>query len=83
MKKGLSRLWVAAAAAASLAGFGFFALVFIPHMNVYIFILSPILLAVHQIPAAVIFALWKRRRRREAAAKEEKEKNSPEEPPLS
>ncbi len=73
MKTGWSRIWVAAAAAASLAGFGLFAFLFIPHMNVYIFILSPILLAVHQIPAVVIFALWKRRRRREAAAEEEAE----------
>jgi len=48
----------------SLAGFVGFALLFIPRMNVYWFILSPIIIAVYQIPAVMVYGLWKRMRRK-------------------
>lgn len=53
-----------AAGLLSLAGFVGFALLFIPRMNVYWFILSPIIIAVYQIPAVVVYGLWKRMRRK-------------------
>jgi UDP-N-acetylmuramyl pentapeptide phosphotransferase/UDP-N-acetylglucosamine-1-phosphate transferase len=57
----------------SLGGIAGFILIFARHMNVFLFILSPIILAVYQIPAVVIVALWKKRKKREA------EKDAPEE----
>ena len=56
------------AGALSLAGFVIFAVLFIPRMNVFWFILSPMIIAVYQIPAVVVYALWKRARRKSGEA---------------
>jgi hypothetical protein len=42
-------------------------------MNVYWFILSPLILAVYQMPAVVLFWLWKRGKKRAAAESAESE----------
>lgn len=48
----------------SIAGIVAFIILFIPRMDMYWFILAPLIFAVYQIPAVVIFALWKKRRAR-------------------
>jgi hypothetical protein len=48
----------------SLAGLAGFFLLFVRKMNVYWFILSPMIIAIYQIPAAVVYSLWKKRRRK-------------------
>ena len=65
MKPALSILWRAAAAVLSLAGLAAFVLLFVRDMTIYWFILSPLIFAVYQIPAVIVFALWKRKRRRD------------------
>lgn len=54
-----------------LGGLAAYAVLFIPRMNVYWFILSPLILAVYQIPAVVLVWIWKRRKAREAGKAEE------------
>jgi len=61
--------WIAAFL--SLAGLVGFALLFIPHMDMYGFILAPVILAVYQIPAALVYAVWKRKRRAAGMGREE------------
>jgi len=51
-----------AAVGLSVAGIVGFVLLFIPRMNVYWLILAPVIFAVYQIPAVVVYALGKRRR---------------------
>ncbi len=46
----------------SLGGFVAYGILFIPRMNVYWVILSPMILAVYQIPAAGLIWIWKRRK---------------------
>ncbi len=53
---------ICAAVGLSAAGVAGFALLFIPRMNVYWIILGPVIFAVYQIPAVVVYALWKRTR---------------------
>lgn len=67
----------AAAAVLSLAGWVGFIVIFVRHMNVYWFILSPLIIAVYQIPAVAVFGLWKRSRRsrRPDAARENADSN--------
>lgn len=48
----------------SACGLAGFVLLFVRDMNVYWFILSPIILAVYQIPAVYVFYLWKKKRNR-------------------
>ena len=48
------------AIALSLGGIVGFVLLFIPQMDMYWFILAPMIFAVYQIPAVVVFALWKK-----------------------
>jgi len=55
--------WIVAAAVLSLAGLAGFIILFVRHMTVWWFILSPIILAVYQIPAALVYAFGKRRRK--------------------
>ncbi|MDD8027360.1 MAG: hypothetical protein PHI34_12705 [Acidobacteriota bacterium] len=66
MKRLTTSLLLAGAIVFSLGGIGAFILLFIPWMNIYWLILSPLILAVYQIPAVVLVWLWKRRKRREA-----------------
>ncbi|MBN1938524.1 MAG: hypothetical protein JW843_02990 [Candidatus Aminicenantes bacterium] len=50
------------AAALSAAGLLGFLLLFVPRMDVYGVILAPVIFAVYQIPAALLYAIWKKRR---------------------
>ena len=56
-------LWKAASLVLALGGLAGFILIFVRHMNVYWFILSPIILSVYEIPAVVVYGTWKKRRR--------------------
>jgi hypothetical protein len=60
-------LFLAASVVFSLGGLTAFVLIFVRHMNVYWFILSPLILAVYQFPAVVMLWLWRRRKKRDAA----------------
>ena len=62
MNKAVSSLWLAVAVLFSLGGFAAFIRLFLREMNVYWFILSPIILAVYQFPAVVVYALWKKKK---------------------
>ena len=50
---------------ASLGGLAAFLLLFLPDFNVYWLILSPIILAFYQAPAAFLFKLYKKHRDRD------------------
>jgi hypothetical protein len=58
------RLWLTGAFVLALGGLAGFILIFVRHMNVYWFILSPIILAVYEIPAVTVYGTWKKRRQR-------------------
>jgi hypothetical protein len=45
----------------SLAGLGGFVWLLVREMNVFWLVLAPVIFAVYQIPAAVVYALWKRK----------------------
>jgi len=60
----LSILWRAGAVFLALAGIAGFVWLFVRDMNLYWFILSPLILAVYEIPAVVVYALWKQAKRR-------------------
>jgi hypothetical protein len=60
------RLWLTASLILALGGLAGFFLIFVRHMNVYWFILSPMILAVYEIPAVVVYGTWKKRRRKAA-----------------
>lgn len=71
MSKILSVLWLAAAAILSLAGAAAFVYLFLRDLNLFYLIVSPVIFAVYQFPAVIIFRLWKgwkRRQNPEAAA---------------
>ena len=70
MRKTTSFLWLTAAGLLSLAGLAAFAWLFIPNINVYWFILSPVIFSLYQVPAVIVIAIWKRKRRRTEAADE-------------
>lgn len=59
-KKIYSVLWRTACVLLSLAGIAVFIFLFIPIMNVFWFILSPIVLAMYQLPAVYLYWRWKR-----------------------
>jgi hypothetical protein len=61
MKKVVSILWLAGAIILSLGGVAGFIILFAPGMNVFWIILSPIIIAVYQIPAVAVYSLWKKR----------------------
>jgi len=62
MRKSFSLLVICAAVGLSVAGVAGFILLFVPRMNVYWIILAPVIFAVYQIPAVIVYALWKRKR---------------------
>ena len=64
MNKTLSFIWLVGAIILSLAGFIGFYLLFVRDMNIYWLILSPMIIAIYQIPAVFLFYLWKKKRRR-------------------
>jgi hypothetical protein len=57
-------LWRGASLLLALGGVAGFVLIFVRHMNVYWFILSPIILSVYEIPAVMVYGTWKKRRDR-------------------
>ena len=67
-----SRLLPAGAVLFALGGLAAFILLFVRRMNVFWFILSPLILAVYEIPAVVLAWLWKRGRKRDSALSDEK-----------
>ncbi len=59
-----SFLWLAACVGLSLVGIAAFIVLFVPIMNVFWFILSPIVLAMYQVPAVYLYWRWKKWRKR-------------------
>jgi membrane protein YdbS with pleckstrin-like domain len=64
VKKIHSVLWLIACVVLSLVGIAAFIFLFVPIMNVFWFILSPIVLAMYQLPAVYLYWRWKKWRRR-------------------
>ena len=63
--KFLSALWLTGCVALSLGGVAAYVLLFLPDLSVFELIISPVILAVYQFPAVLLFRLykgWKRRR---------------------
>lgn len=60
MKKLYPALLLAASILASLGGIAVFIVLFIPDFNMYWLILAPVILAIYQIPAFVLFRLYKK-----------------------
>jgi hypothetical protein len=73
VKKIYSVFWLAACILLSLAGFAVFIFLFIPIMNVFWFILSPIVLAMYQLPAVYLYWRWKRWKARQINTNERQE----------
>ena len=71
MRRSISLPLLCAALGLSVAGIAGFFLLFIPRMNVYWLILAPVIFAVYQIPAVVVYALGKRRRTKGLAGPDE------------
>jgi membrane protein YdbS with pleckstrin-like domain len=59
-----SALWLTACVLLSLAGIAAFIILFAPDFNIYWFILSPIIIAMYQIPAVYLYWRWKKWRER-------------------
>jgi membrane protein implicated in regulation of membrane protease activity len=64
MAKILSVLWLTGAGLLSLAGVAAFIYLFMLDLNIFYLILSPVILAVYQFPAVLVFRLWQGWRRR-------------------
>ena len=56
---------------ASIAGIALFIILFIPDFNIYWLIVSPIILALYQAPAAYLFYLYRKTKQRIRAAESE------------
>ncbi len=72
-KKIHSVFWLASCILLSLAGIAAFIFLFIPIMNVFWFILSPIVLAMYQLPAVYLYWRWKRWKARQINTNERQE----------
>ena len=81
MSKIISVLWLAGAVVLSLAGVAAFIYLFLRDLNLFYLILSPVIFAVYQFPAVIIFRLWKgwKRRQNPEPAAPSGEKNPPSE----
>ena len=64
VRKIYSVLWLATCVGLSLVGIAAFVFLFVPIMNVFWFILSPIVLAMYQVPAVYLYWRWKKWRKR-------------------
>jgi hypothetical protein len=62
MNKVYSCLWLGGVFLASAGGIALFIVLFIPDINIYWIILSPVILALYQAPAVFLFWLWKKHR---------------------
>lgn len=60
VKKIVSILWLTSCVLLSLVGIAAFIFLFIPIINVFWFIVSPIILAMYQLPAVYFYWRWKR-----------------------
>lgn len=78
MARLLTALLPAGAILFCLGGLVAYVVLFIPRMNVYWFILSPLILAVYQIPAVVLVWIWKRRKARQGEQAEGAATDAPE-----
>jgi hypothetical protein len=63
MNKFISSLWLTSSILLSLGGIAAFIYLFVLDFNIYWLILSPVILAVYQIPAAYVFWLWKKKKK--------------------
>jgi hypothetical protein len=75
VRKTASFLWLTAAGLLSLAGLALFVWLFVPNINVYWFILSPVIFSLYQVPAVIVIAIWKRKRRKTDAGDEPRPEN--------
>jgi len=73
VKKIYSVFWLAACVLLSLVGIAAFIFLFIPMINVFWFIVSPIILAMYQIPAVYLFRRWKKWKARSLDTNERQE----------
>lgn len=79
MIKVLSALWLAACVMLSLGGIALFVFLFVPHMSIFELIISPVILAVYQFPAVLLFRLWKGWKRRRLPPPVEADESTPKE----
>jgi phosphotransferase system glucose/maltose/N-acetylglucosamine-specific IIC component len=73
MKRAFTRLLPVLAVLFSLGGIVGFYLLFLRDLNVYWLIVAPVIFAVYQIPAAVVWWLWKKKRKAERGENEEED----------
>jgi Na+/H+ antiporter NhaD/arsenite permease-like protein len=73
MKKTYAGLLLIGAILAALVGVAAFIFLFARDFNVYILILSPVILACYQIPAVVLYWLYKRARQPEQGPRDTQE----------
>jgi len=71
-QKLLTQFLLVASILASLGGIAAFIVLYIPQFHLYWLIVSPIIIAIYQAPAAYLFSLYRKRKRREV----EKSNNS-------
>lgn len=62
MKKIPAIFWLIMSIGASLGGIAAFVVLFVLDFNIYWLILSPVILALYQAPAAYLFWLWRKSR---------------------
>lgn len=79
MLRFISALWLSGAVLLSLAGLAAFVYLFLREINLFYLILSPVILAVYQFPAVLVFRLWKGWKRRHFPSEEKEEKEGKEE----
>lgn len=72
-KKLVSILWLISCILLSLVGVAAFIFLFIPIINVFWFIVSPIVLAMYQLPAVYLYWRWKRWKARSSDTNERQE----------
>ncbi len=61
MKKNKAPLLLAASILASIGSIVLFIVLFIPDLNIFWIILSPVILVIYQLPAVLLFRLWKKK----------------------
>jgi len=81
--RNLAGLYLVLAVALSLGGLAAFVYLFVLDFNLYWLILSPIILALYQLPAAFFFWRHKRARRRAQGPGPAEEEGPPGEPPAA
>ena len=79
MIKVLSALWLIGCGALSLGGVALFIFLFLPGLTIFELIISPVILAVYQFPAVLLFKLWKGWKRRRQPPPAETDESTPKE----